>query len=99
VYGGGAGGGPSAICFAAHFPEKTSGLFLLMAVSKPWEPHGEKPSFMQSDFLTWALGSLMQNDSIIKAALKVLIPNPNTRQLILEDHEKIEGVKSLLWTT
>jgi pimeloyl-ACP methyl ester carboxylesterase len=95
---GASGGGPSAICFAALFPEKTSALFLLMAVSQPWEPLEEKPSFMQSDFLTWALGSLMQNDSVLKAALKSLIPNPNTRQLILEDHKKIEGLKGLLWT-
>ncbi|MEJ2286831.1 MAG: alpha/beta hydrolase, partial [Desulfobacterales bacterium] len=96
---GASGGGPSAICFAALFPEKTSALFLLMAVSQSWEPHEEKPSFMQSDFLTWALGSIMQNDSVLKATLKVLIPNPDTRQLILEDHEKIEKVKGLLWTT
>jgi pimeloyl-ACP methyl ester carboxylesterase len=96
---GASGGGPSAISFAALFPEKTIALFLFMAVSQPWEPYGEKPSFMQSDFFTWAIGSLMQNDSVLKAALKVLIPNPNTRQLILEDHEKIEGVRGLLWTT
>jgi 2-hydroxy-6-oxonona-2,4-dienedioate hydrolase len=96
---GASGGGPSAISFAALFPEKTSALFLLMAVSQSWEPYEEKPSFMQSDFLTWAIGSLMQNDSILKAALKTLIPNPNTRQLILRDHEKIEKLKGLLWTT
>jgi pimeloyl-ACP methyl ester carboxylesterase len=96
---GASGGGPSAISFAALYPEKTSALFLLMAVSQSWEPNEEKPSFMRSDFLTWAIGSLMENDSILKAALKVLVPNPNTRQLILEDHEKIEKVKKLLWTT
>jgi pimeloyl-ACP methyl ester carboxylesterase len=96
---GASGGGPSAISFAALFPEKTSALFLLMAVSQSWEPYEEKPSYMRSDFLTWAIGSLMQIDSVLKAALKVLIPNPNTRQLILEDHEKIEKLKGLLWTT
>ena len=98
VVSGASGGGPSAICFAALFPEKTSALLLMMPVSQAVaEPEGQ-PSFMQSDFLTWALGSLMKNDSFLKAMLKVIIPDPNTRQLILKDPKKIEGVKGILWT-
>jgi pimeloyl-ACP methyl ester carboxylesterase len=99
VVNGASGGGPSAICFAALFPEKTSALILSMPVSQAWEPpEGAQSSFMQSDFLTWALASLMKNDSFLKAILKAIIPDPDTRQLILKDPIKIEGVKGILWT-
>lgn len=99
VVSGASGGGPSAICFAALFPEKTSALILSMPVSQAWEPpEGAQSSFMQSDFLTWALASLMKNDSFLKAILKVIIPDQDTRQLILEDPKKIEGVKGILWS-
>ena len=51
VYGV-SGGGPSAICFAALFPEKTSALILQMAVSQSIDPNEkEVPSILQSDFL------------------------------------------------
>lgn len=93
------GGGPSAICFAALFPEKTSALILQMALSQslPSTVSDEEPFFMKSDFITWALFSLMQNDSVFKGALEGNIPNPTNRQLILKDPNKIEKVKDLMW--
>jgi pimeloyl-ACP methyl ester carboxylesterase len=92
------GGGPSAICFAALFPEKTSALILEMAVSQSLESREEMPSFMKSDFLTWVLLSLMQKDFFFKENLKTLCPNPTTRQLLLEDPKKIELLKDGIWT-
>lgn len=97
VYGV-SGGGPSAICFAALFPEKTSSLILLMPVSQSIDPNEKAvPSFMQSDFLTWAGINIIQIDFVLKAMLKVIIPDANTAQLIIENPKKIESFKSLMW--
>ena len=96
VYGV-SGGGPSAICFAALFPEKTSALILVMAVSQPLASPEDNYLLPESDFLTWAIFSRMQNDSILKAALKSMGTDPATIQLIFEDYEKMKKVKGAMW--
>ena len=95
------GGGPPAICFAALYPEKTSALTLLFAVSQPMSSSesNEAPSFLKSDFFTWSLFSLMRNESVLKAMLEEIFQDPNTRQLIMEDPDKKEDIKGFLWNS
>jgi pimeloyl-ACP methyl ester carboxylesterase len=64
---GGSAGGPSAMQFANDFPERTSALILISAVSEPPVP-GDKPSaivgiihlIQQSDYAYWLVAKFMQ---------------------------------------
>lgn len=64
---GGSAGGPSATQFANDFPERTSALILISAVSEASAP-GDKPAFyvgiihliQQSDYAYWLVAEFMQ---------------------------------------
>ena len=90
------GGGPSAICFAALFPEKTIALIAVEAVSQSIAPYDDP---FKSDLFTWMLFTLMQNDTCFNSMLKTLIPeNEATRQLMIKDPIKNKMLQDLIWT-
>jgi pimeloyl-ACP methyl ester carboxylesterase len=67
VVAGGSAGGPSATQFANDYPERTSALILISAVSEASAP-GDKPAFyvgiihliQQSDYAYWLVAKFMQ---------------------------------------
>lgn len=97
---GGSGGGPAAISFAVLFPEKTISLVLNVAVSQKMTlPEDRAPFFVESsDFLTWTVLSLAQNDKVFESMLRSLGPLPEqTIQLILKDIKKSKMLKNSIW--
>ena len=93
---GASGGGPSAISFAAMFPERTRALIAIEAVSKSEEIQ-ELPAFLSSDFPVWLVFSvidLLPDETV----MEMMIPDPTNRQLALEDPEKIAVIRALSWS-
>ncbi len=98
---GASGGGPSSISFAAMYPERTSALIAMEAVSQiipSNEGAPEMPVFMRSDFLMWVTLSTMENFLDAKAIVKILVPDEAIQDLILSDAKKTARVKSLIWS-
>jgi pimeloyl-ACP methyl ester carboxylesterase len=97
---GGSGGGPSAISFAALFPEKTIALVLNVAVSqKITLPEGSTPFFVESsDFFTWIIFSLAKNDKIFNLMINKVASGQEqtTIQLIFKDPQKTKMIKNIL---
>ena len=101
---GASGGGPSAIAFASLYPNRTIALVALEAVSQPTvlsEVQGEPPYWAQliseSDFLNWAILSLMSNLMGPEGMVGSLFPDPDNLKLITEDPDKLAQVESLVW--
>jgi pimeloyl-ACP methyl ester carboxylesterase len=93
---GASGGGPSAISFAAMFPERTIALIAIEAVSKVEEIQ-ELPAFLSSDFLVWLAFSII--DSLPdETVMEMMIPDPANRQMALDDPEKIATIRALSWS-
>lgn len=93
---GASGGGPSAITFAAMFPERTTALIAIEAVSRS-ESLQSLPGFMSSDFLVWLMLSavnLLPDEKVIG----IMIPDPKNQQLALQNPDKIEAIKSVMWS-
>tara|TARA_B110000285_G_scaffold233777_1_gene308620 strand:- start:2188 stop:3339 length:1152 start_codon:yes stop_codon:yes gene_type:complete len=93
---GASGGGPSAIAFAAMFPERTTGLIAIEAVSQSTELQ-ELPAFLSSDFLVWLMFS-MNDFRSDEAVMQMMIPDPVNRQLALQDPAKVATIKALSWS-
>ncbi len=75
------GGGPSAISFAALYPQRTVALAAFAAVSQPIEPDEVELAFMKSDFLLWATSATMRN-SLLRTLVDLLVRDPETRATI-----------------
>ena len=103
---GASGGGPSAIAFASLYPNRTIALVALEAVSQPIvlsEVQGEPPYWAQliseSDFLNWAILSLMSNLMGPEGMVGSIFPNPDNLKLITEDPDKLAQMESLVWSS
>ena len=94
---GSSGGGPSAYAFAAAYPERTLGLVQLEALSHADASEEEMPAFLQSDFMSWALMSLLTLQSP-EAAVGILIPDPVNQQRVLVDEDKVADFSNLIWS-
>jgi len=92
------GGGPSAMHFAAQYPQNTSGLILFEAVSYS-ENFQEKDEalinawdidlFIQLSFMTY-FGS--------KKLAASMLPNKNNRARLLSNKRNIELLKKVIWS-
>ena len=91
---GASGGGPSAIEFAAIFPQRTIALITLEVVTMP---SPEEDAFLPPSFVSWLLVSVLNvmPDEIL---LETLLPDPANQQIALESPEAIAGMKSLFWS-
>ena len=76
------GGGPSAISFAALYPQRTVALAVFAGVSQPMEPDEAEPPFMQSDFFLWITASTMRNSLVKSRLLNLLVRDPEARARI-----------------
>ena len=96
---GASGGGPSAMAFAATYPARTRALIALEAVSNKDLALAESPGFLSRDFSSWLVLSAMKRIQGPKGLVKMLIPDPQNQERILEDEEKLDAFGGLLWTT
>lgn len=94
------GGGPSSISFASMYPERTLALIAMEAVSQPLPAENREPIpfFLQSDFLCWATLSLVNNLMGAEGIVSSQVPDPENQQLILQNPEELENLKSMMWT-
>ncbi len=92
------GGGPSAISFAAQFPERTLALVVLEAISQPYEYTGRMPIFMKIDMIYWFLLSFVL--TLFGPAYFVIkhAANKSIQQKILKSDEKISDIKRFMWS-
>lgn len=89
------GGGPSAITFAAMYPQRTRALVGLEILSQPYTEPLEIPAVMKSDFVSWLLLSLVTNIGGGKAALGML-PQDDAESIITSP-DGLERVQKWLW--
>ncbi len=92
------GGGPSAISFAAMYPEKTTALIAIEAVSQPDIDPPSLPAFLGNDFSMWAVLSLMKNVLGSEGIIEFMVPNPVNRALILDDAAKVTTVSDMVFS-
>ncbi len=73
------GGGPSAIAFAALYPERTTALIAIAAVSQP-RPHLTFPeiTFMRTDFRLWATATAIRSSFVRDRLVNVLLSDPES---------------------
>jgi pimeloyl-ACP methyl ester carboxylesterase len=93
---GASGGGPSALSFAAMYPERTLALIAIEALSMSEETPG-MPWFMSYDFLVWMVFSLVDFQSD-ETAINMMIPGTENRRLVLESADKTKTIRSLMWS-
>ena len=94
---GSSGGGPSALAFAAAYPQRTSALILVEAVTASM-PIEETPAMFQNDFVLWFVMSALslQGD---QAVVETLIPDPANQARLLNFPERMTEFKELIWST
>jgi len=92
------GGGPSAIEFAANYPERTDALILMEAISQRFPNNGEMSSLMTSDFLYWSMFSALLNTQGLEGLVAMQVEDPSQRLEILSDPEKSAKFESILWS-
>lgn len=95
---GASGGGPSAIHFAAAYPERTRALILMEAVTQSLPNDGSISSLNRSDFLYWATMKMMLALQGAEGLSAMLIPDPANRERVLSDPSKLERLENLVWT-
>jgi len=92
------GGGPSGIEFAALYPERTAGLLAIETVSQTMGSEGGRSPLMQSDFAIWAAFGGLQKLQGDAGLVAMVIPDPDDRQRILDDPEKLDIFVRLIWS-
>jgi pimeloyl-ACP methyl ester carboxylesterase len=89
-------GGPSAISFAALYPERTTGLVAVEAISQPFLNEAETPAFLESDFLYWSILGAVFQISGAEGIVLDQVPDPENRQRILGDPDKLAEFARLM---
>ena len=90
------GGGPSAISFAAMFPQRTKALIAIEAASQPLTGVG-LPEFLQSDFNFWLVINILEslgNETIVS----MMVPDHENQMLILNDSRKVNEFIDGIWS-
>jgi len=96
------GGGPSALAFAENYPQRTTILIVIEAISHPEEGDDEIPAMLKSDiysdFLYWvglsAAYLVMDEADMVRR----MIPDPENQRIILNDPDKIEMIADATWS-
>lgn len=90
------GGGPSALAFAAMYPQRTRALVGLEILSQSSSEPLEIPAVMRSDLVSWLLLSLATNLGGGKAALGML-PEIDAERIV-GSPDGLDRVQRWLWT-
>ena len=94
---GSSGGGPSAIAFAARHPDRTVALIALEALSQPKALDFEVPFFMRSDFVTWAIFTIVDKFVGPENMVKAMVEDPEKQQALLDDPVMLAKMGSMMW--
>lgn len=89
------GGGPSAIAFAAMYPQRTLALIGLEALSQPSSKPLDIPSWMRSDFLFWTGISLATELGGGRAVVGMF--DPADAERIETSPDGLERIHNWLW--
>lgn len=92
------GGGPSAISFAAMYPERTTALIAMQSISQPFPNEGEVSALMGSDILYWMMVSTLLRLQGPEGLVTIQIPDPSNQQLVHNDPSKLEQFTRLMWS-
>jgi pimeloyl-ACP methyl ester carboxylesterase len=80
------------------YPERTTGLILLEAVSQSISNDGEISVLMSSDFLYWIMMSVMLGTGGPEALAASTVPDETNQQLILKDPGKLADLERIAWS-
>lgn len=94
---GASAGGPSAIEFAARYPERTAALILPEPVSQP-RSDGPRPFFLRNDFTVWLLFGAMEFFTGPEGLVEFVVPDPANRARILQDPARTAEFAEQVWS-
>lgn len=94
---GASAGGPSAIEFAARYPERTAALILPEPVSQP-RSDGPRPFFLRNDFTVWLLFGAMEFFTGPEGLVQFVVPDPANRARILQDPVRTAEFAEQVWS-
>lgn len=92
------GGGPSALEFAANFPERSNALIMMEAISQRFPNNGEISSLMTSDYLYWSMFKILLGTQGVEGIASMRIPNQEQREDVLANPQKYQRFENLLWS-
>tara|TARA_R100001143_G_C3358667_1_gene134151 strand:+ start:1714 stop:2649 length:936 start_codon:yes stop_codon:yes gene_type:complete len=92
------GGGPSALEFAANFPDRTDALIMMEAISQRFPNNGEISSLMTSDYLYWSMFKTLLGTQGVEGMASMQIPNLEQREDVLSNPQKSKRFENLLWS-
>jgi pimeloyl-ACP methyl ester carboxylesterase len=95
---GASGGGPSAIEFSALFPERTTALILLEAVSQSFPNEGKIMPVLRSDLVYWLSVSTILKTAGIKALVAMQIPDKSNAERVTGDPRKLAEFERAVWS-
>lgn len=94
---GASGGGPSAIAFAALYPDQTNQLVLIEAVSGSISLPNV-PSIVESDFSFWLVMGAMEKALGAAGLAKRFIPDDANSQRVISNPAKLTQFSKALWS-
>lgn len=101
IANGVSGGGPAAIAFALHHPDRTEGLVLIEAISQVSNEEEVIPGFLQSggfsNYMTWALFRIIELTQGQAGFIPILVSNEANRDVIVNDPEKLSTLVDSAW--
>lgn len=91
------GGGPSAVAFAAMYPERTKALIGLEILTQAKDEELEIPAMMKSDFLFWLGISAVSHLDGGKAVVNML--PPDDAKSVLASPDGLERAREWIWSS
>jgi pimeloyl-ACP methyl ester carboxylesterase len=95
---GASGGGPSAVAFAAMYPERTDGLILLEAVTQSFPNDGKIMPVLKSDFLYWFSVSAILKTAGAKGLIAAQVPDKSNQRRILDSPARLADFERVVWS-
>src|SRR5690606_34600755 len=94
---GASAGGPSAIEFAARYPERTAALVLPEPISQP-RSDGPRPFCLRNDFSVWLLFGDMEFFAGPEGLVRFVVPDADNRARILQDPARTAQFGEQVWS-
>ena len=92
------GGGPSAVAFAAMYPQRTVGLILLEAVTQSFPNRGKIIPVLRSDFLYWFLVGAIWRAAGPKGLIAAQVPDKSNQLRILDNPKRLADFERVVWS-
>jgi pimeloyl-ACP methyl ester carboxylesterase len=95
---GASGGGPSAIAFYAMYPDRTTSLILLEAMSQSFPNDGEIMAIVRSDLLYWTMMRAMLGTGGLEGLVASQVSDESNQHLILNNPDKLAEFERVIWS-